>query len=79
MPQELQTISQQILALQTLLDNLDIPEYGLATQTEDGLMSASDKTKLDGIEVDKLNLISVTEPIDLDDLLARIEVLEGVI
>ena len=59
------------------MDNLDIPEYGLATQTEDGLMSASDKVKLDGISMDKLNLISVTEPIDLDDLLARIEVLEG--
>lgn len=86
LPQELQTISQQILALQTTLDNLDIPEYDLATQTEDGLMSAGDKTKLDGItqddfitqsERDKLSLISVVEPIDLDDLLARIEVLEG--
>lgn len=86
LPQELQTISQQILALQTTLDNLDIPEYGLATQTEDGLMSASDKTKLDGIaqddfitqeERDKIGLISVAEPVDLDDLLARIEALEG--
>src|SRR5699024_4020870 len=81
LPQELQTISQQILALQTTLDNLDIPEYSLATQTEDGLMSAVDKTKLDGIaqddfikqeERDKIGLISVTKPIDLDDLLARI-------
>ena len=86
LPQELQTISQQILALQTTLDNLDIPEYGLATQTGDGLMSAVDKTKLDNItqddfiaqsERDKLSLISVVEPIDLDDLLARIEALEG--
>src|SRR5699024_4677154 len=77
LPQELQTISEQIQALQTTLDNLDIPEYGLATQTEDGLMSASDKTKLDSVSMDKLNLISVTEPIDLDELLARIEVLEG--
>ena len=86
LPQELQAISQQILALQQLLDNLDIPEYSLATQTEDGLMSAADKTKLDNItqddfiaqsERDKLSLISVVEPVDLGDLVARIEALEG--
>ena len=77
LPQELQTISQQILALQSTLDNLDIPEYGLVTQTEDGLMSAVDKTKLDSVtqdslitqeERDKIDLISVTEPIDLDGI-----------
>ena len=77
LPSELQGIGQQIVALQTTLDNLDIPEYSLATQIEDGLMSASDKAKLDSISMDKLNLISVTKPIDLNDLLARIEVLEG--
>ena len=68
LPQELQTISEQIQALQMTLDNLDIPEYGLATQSEDGLMSASDKAKLD--------LIHATSIIDLDDVLQRLETLE---
>ena len=68
LPQELQTISQQIQALQTTLDNLDIPEYDVATPYENGLMSASDKAKLD--------LIHVTSIIDLDDILQRLETLE---
>lgn len=68
LPQELQTISEQIQALQTTLDNLDIPEYGVATPYENGLMSASDKAKLD--------LIHVTSIIDLDDILQRLETLE---
>ena len=50
LPAELQTISGQITALQTDLNNLDIPTYQLATPTTDGLMSALDKTKLDGLE-----------------------------
>lgn len=74
LPQELQTISQQILALQTTLDDLDIPEYGLATQTEDGLMSALDKTKLDGLESYDVatdlqdGLMSADDKMALDDL-----------
>ena len=50
LPKELQAISGQITALQTDLNNLDIPTYQLATPTTDGLMSALDKTKLDGLE-----------------------------
>jgi DNA repair exonuclease SbcCD ATPase subunit len=50
LPDDLQVISNQISALQTDIDNLNIPEYGLATQTEDGLMSSVDKIKLDGLE-----------------------------
>jgi uncharacterized protein YkvS len=50
LPDDLQAISNQISALQTDIDNLNIPEYGLATQTEDGLMSSVDKAKLDGLE-----------------------------
>lgn len=68
LPEELQTIGQQIQALQTTLDNLDIPEYDVVTPYEDGLMSASDKAKLD--------LIHVTSIIDLDDILQRLETLE---
>lgn len=75
LPQELQTISQQILALQNLLEDLDIPEYGLATQTKDGLMSKSDKAKIDRITVsnyiDLDNLVS-----EIDNLAARLEALE---
>lgn len=68
LPQELQTISEQIQVLQTTLDNLDIPEYDVATPYENGLMSASDKAKLD--------LIHATSIIDLDDILQRLETLE---
>lgn len=50
----------------TKLDNLQ--NYTEATQTKSGLFSMSDKSKLD--------LISVETPIDLNDLLTRIEALE---
>lgn len=48
------------------LDNLQ--NYTEATQTKSGLFSMSDKSKLD--------LISVETPIDLNDLLSRVEALE---
>lgn len=50
LPEELQGVSLQITSLQNDIDNLAIPNYGLATPTEDGLMSAGDKTKLDGLQ-----------------------------
>lgn len=50
LPEELQLISGQITALQADLDNLNIPSYDLATPTTAGLMSAGDKTKLDGLQ-----------------------------
>ena len=50
------------------LDGLE--QYSTATETADGLISSADKTKL--------NKITVTNPIDLDDILTRLETLEGV-
>lgn len=49
------------------LDTLE--SYDVATSTEDGLMSSEDKIKLD--------FIDVTEPIDLQDVLERLEALEN--
>src|SRR5699024_4996712 len=49
------------------LDGLE--QYSTATETTDGLMSSTDKTKI--------NKITVTNPIDLDDVLTRLENLEG--
>lgn len=86
LPEELQEIGQQLIAIQATLDDLDIPEYDDATPTSSGLMSASDKSKLDAItesrlltveDKTKLDNITVTEPIDLNDILARLEALEG--
>ena len=64
-----------------------MPIYDLATPTTDGLMSASDKSKLDLIQVlnsidldalkQKLDLITVVNQVDLDDLVSRVEALEG--
>lgn len=48
------------------LDNLK--EYTEATHLQSGLFSASDKTKLD--------LVTVTSPVDLNDLVARLTALE---
>ncbi|BBN97510.1 phage tail protein [Sporolactobacillus terrae] len=67
------------------LDNLR--DYEEATPETAGLMSAADKTKLDLITVlqeidldalsEKLALIGVTAAVDLDDLVNRVEALEG--
>lgn len=62
----------------------DIPNYGLATTTEAGLMASLDKVKLDGIQLatgtkdgllvkedkQKLNLITANQAIDLDQFKA---------
>lgn len=50
LPEELQGISTQIDNLQQTINDLVIPEYGLATTTSNGLMSSADKTKLDGLK-----------------------------
>lgn len=85
LPDAVRDLEQAIVNLQEVLD--DIPVYGPATPTEDGLMPKEDKAKLDLISVSqsvnlnafksKLDLISVTQLIDLDNLLARIEALEN--
>lgn len=71
-------------AVSNLTDAIDgIPIYEPATETTDGLMSASDKIKLNQIDLEeiddmqaKLELITVTKNIDLDNLLERVEVIE---
>lgn len=68
LPEELQGISGQIETLQRTINELDIPEYGLVTNVEAGLMSPSDKRKLD--------LIKATTLVDLDDLVRRVTELE---
>ena len=92
LPDAIQSLEQAISNLNDALDN--IPIYDVATETQDGLMSAADKVKLNGLKVyeeatelvaglmsaedkAKLNRITVTQNINLDDLLARIEALEG--
>lgn len=89
---DIDALNEALVALETAVDNLqtaieNMPVYDLATPTTDGLMSASDKSKLDLIQVlnsvdldalkQKFDLITVVNQIDLDDLVSRIEALEG--
>lgn len=75
-------------AVSNLTDAVNaIPDYGPATPTKEGLMSALDKTKLDFIQIvnsidldalqSKLDLITINNAIDLDDLEQRVTDLEG--
>src|SRR5690625_1942802 len=67
LPEAINALEQ---AIQDLNDALDgIPIYDVATPTQDGLMAAIDKAKLD--------LITVTQAINLDDLEARVTALEN--
>lgn len=78
---DIPAIEQAVTELQTAIQNLNnaigqIPTYGLATPTKDGLMPKSDKAKL--------NLITATKSVNLDtlktkldDLVRRVEALEG--
>lgn len=89
---DIEALNQAVSALEQAIQNLQdaieaIPSYEPATPEKDGLMSASDKAKLDLIQVlesidldalkEKLNLISVTEAVDLDGLVQRVEALEN--
>lgn len=72
---DIPALEQAVADLQTAITNLndaidEIPDYGPVTTTTDGLMTATDKVKL--------NKITVVNEVDLDDLVARIEALEGV-
>lgn len=69
LPEELRGISEQLIGIQLILDNLVIPEYGLANSTEAGLMSPADKKKSDLLILNKL--------VDLDDLVSRVGALEN--
>lgn len=78
---DIPALEQAVADLQAAIQNLNnaigqIPTYGLATPTKDGLMPKSDKAKL--------NLITATKSVNLDtlktkldDLVRRVEVLEG--
>ena len=84
LPEAINSLEQAIMDLNDALDG--IPIYDVATPTQDGLMAAADKAKLDLIQVinsidldslkAKLDLITVTQAIDLDDLEARVTALE---
>src|SRR5699024_4621466 len=89
---DLPAIQTAVTELGDAVENLNnaierIPDYGPATTTTDGLLTAPDKAKLDRITVEvsanldaireKLDLITITQPIDLDDLVDRVGVLEG--
>lgn len=67
LPIELQGISEQLSALQTTLGDVEqaidnIPIYGPASSTSDGLLSKEDKQKV--------NKITVNQSIDLDQFMA---------
>ncbi|WP_346208400.1 phage tail spike protein [Caldifermentibacillus hisashii] len=78
---DIPALEQAVADLQAAIQNLNnaigqIPTYGLATPTKDGLMPKSDKAKL--------NLITATKSVNLDtlktkldDLVRRVEALEG--
>lgn len=71
----------------------DIPNYGLATITDSGLMSSLDKVKLDGIQLatgtkdgllvkedkQKLNRITANQAIDLDQFKADFLTLKAIV
>ncbi len=84
---DITAISQSVSDLLDAIDDIeqaiaDIPQYQLATDTTDGLMSAVDKSKLDLIKVvnsinldvlkAKLDLITVTNQVNLDTLVERV-------
>lgn len=89
---DIPALEQAVTDLQDAINNLntaidEIPDYQIATPTTEGLMSSTDKAKLDLLQVltninidnlkQKLDLILVTSLIDLDSLEARVEALEG--
>lgn len=65
LPNAINSLEQAIKDLNEALDS--IPIYDLATPTQDGLMAATDKAKLD--------LITITQAINLDDLKAKLDLL----
>ncbi|MEK4750412.1 phage tail spike protein [Niallia sp. FSL W8-0177] len=82
-----QSVSDLLVAIYDIEQAIaDIPQYQLATDTTDGLMSAADKSKLDLIKVvnsinldvlkAKLDLITVTNQVNLDTLVERVTKLE---
>lgn len=88
---DITAINQSVNDLLDAIDDIeqaiaDIPQYQLATNTTNGLMSAADKSKLDLIKIlnsidldvlkTKLDLITVTNQVNLDTLVERVTKLE---
>ncbi|MBT2601429.1 MULTISPECIES: phage tail spike protein [unclassified Oceanobacillus] len=72
------SLEQSISDLNEALDS--IPIYEPATSTQDGLMSASDKSKLDRIRAQNninLDLITITQAINLDQLYQDVQELKN--
>jgi hypothetical protein len=71
---DIPALQQAVQDLEEAINNLnqaidEIPSYGPATPMTDGLMPHTDKAKLD--------LITVSTPVDLDELVARVTALEN--
>lgn len=85
LPSAINTLEQALQDLNEALDS--IPIYDLATPTQDGLMAAIDKAKLDLITITqsinldnlktKLDLLTVTQQIDLDQLYQDVQDLKN--
>lgn len=85
LPKAINTLEQAVISLNQALD--DIPVYGVATQTINGLMAFLDKIKLDYITISqninldnlksKLDLITVSKSVNIDDIITRLENLES--
>lgn len=85
LPEAINALEQAIQDLNAALDG--IPIYDLATPTQDGLMAALDKAKLDLITITqainldnlktKLDLLTVTQQIDLDQLYQDVQDLKN--
>ena len=67
LPADLQAINLKLDQIQEDISNL--PTYDLATETTDGLLAMGDKSKL--------NKITIINPVDLDNLVARVTALEN--
>ena len=83
-----EAVSNLNSAVNDLTDAVNaIPDYDVATETENGLMSFEDKAKLNLIQVlnavdldalkQKLDLITITTPTNIDTLVQRVEELEN--
>jgi len=78
---DIPALQQAVDDLETAIQNLQsaieqIPDYGPATPTQDGLMAAVDKAKLDRITVNNpINLDDLKTKVD--DLVSRVEALEN--
>lgn len=82
LPGSLSALSVQLSTLQETIDTLEIPYYDIATTSQNGLMSAEDKSALDKVVMDvgNVSVLATTETSDIvlaiNELVGRIEMLE---